>query len=432
MADVTLRGSDLLAIDGGEKAVQRPLPGSLHGVTEIGDEEIAAVTKVLRRKTIWRFLNDPAISESAELERTYQRFCDVKHALAVGGGGTCALVAALVGLGIGSGDEVIVPGYTYVATAAACLSVGAIPILAEVDESLTISAADLERRITPFTRAIIPVHMRGSVADMAGIMDVAERHNLKVLEDCAQANGAEYQSRRVGSLGHAGAFSMQHYKMITAGEGGMVTTNDLNVYRRAAMKHDSALQFWQKSGADAASWETFAGENYRMDEMRAALALAQFARMPGILEKCRSAKKRLIERTSHLGALMQQPMYDAAGDCGITYAIFLKGAAGARRFSECLAAEGVPNATIYNKMIPDRHIYSAWDYVMEKRTHDHTGWPWTAAHRDIEYKADMLPQTLDVLGRCISISLSQHWTSQDIDEVASAISKVHAALHSNA
>jgi 8-amino-3,8-dideoxy-alpha-D-manno-octulosonate transaminase len=413
-----------LAVDGGEPFVKEPLPGALLGVTEVGDEEIAAVTKVLKRQTIFRFLNENASSESAQLEAAYRRFCGVKHALAVGGGGTCALISALVGLDVASGDEVIVPGYTYIASAAACLSVGAIPVLAEIDESLTIDVADVEKRITPYTRAIMPVHMRGTPCDMDALMDLARRRGLKVLEDCAQANGGTYHGRPLGSIGEAGAFSLQHYKIITAGEGGVVTTDDENVYRRAAMKHDSAMHFWQKDAVG----ETFAGENFRMCEMRAALGLVQFGRMPALLERCRRTKKRLREKTAGLKHLRLQPLPCAEGDCGITFIFFLDDAQQAQRFSNALAAEGVPNGTIYNKQIPDRHIYSCWDYVMEKRTSDHTGWPWTAAHRPIEYRPDMLPRTLDILGRCISIGLSQHWTDRHADLVAGAVGKVHDAL----
>ncbi len=416
--------TETLAIDGGEPAVTSELPGSLHGVTEIGQEEIDAVTKVLERKTIWRFLNDASISESCHLEQAYRDWCGSKHALAVGGGGTCALICGLVGLGIGSGDEVIVPGYTYIATAAACLSVGAIPILAEVDESLTLDPKDVEQRITPYTKAIIPVHMRGTPCDMDGIMAIAEKHDLKVLEDVAQANGGTYKGRPLGSIGHAGAFSLQHFKVITAGEGGVVTTDDELVYKRAAIKHDSAMQFWKSDE----TWPTFAGENYRMCELRAALGLVQFGRMPGILVKTRTVKKQLIEATRGLEKLSQQPMPCGEGDCGIAFHLFAPDGGSAQVFSEALAAEGVPCATVYNKLIPDRHIYNAWDYVMQKRTGDPTGWPWTAAHRPIEYAPDMLPRTLDILGRCISIGVNQHWRTEHVRQVAGAIRKVYDVL----
>lgn len=395
-----------------------PFPSPLHGVTEIGAAEIAAVTAALQRKTLWRFLNTDDISESAQLEKAYREMCGVNHALAIGGGGTGALICALVGLGIGSGDEVIVPGYTYIATAAACLSVGAIPILAEIDESLTLDPGDLENKITPFTRAILPVHMRGTPCDLDPILAIARQHNLSVLEDCAQANGATYKGRPVGSIGAAGAFSLQHYKLITAGEGGIVTTNDQTVYRRAAVKHDSALQFWRDTG----DWETFAGENYRMSELHAALGLAQFQRLPGILARCREVKRALHERTPFLH---RQPFRE--GDCGINFAFYRPTADAARQFSEALTAAGLPNATIYNKAIPDRHIYTAWDYVLAKRTSDHTGWPWTAAHRPIEYRPDQLPRTLDILGRCVAISLSQHWTDAHVEQAVTILRQVHAA-----
>lgn len=412
-----------LAVQGGPKAVTLNIPPALQGVTEIGQAEIDAVTHVLKRKTIWRFLNDDSVSESIALENKYRQWCDAEYALAVGGG-TCALIAAMAGVGLGSGDEVIVPGYTYIATAAACLSVGAIPILCEIDESLTMDPSKIEQCITPYTKAIAPVHMRGSICAMDEILAVARKHNLKVIEDVAQANGGEYKGKRLGALGDAGAYSLQHYKVITAGEAGIVVTNDEQTYKRACIKHDSAMQFWKSD----ASWPSFAGENYRIDEMRSALGLVQFERMPGILKRCRSVKARLIEKTRDLPHIQQQKLNDPAGDVGIIYCFFTRTAEQAQRFSEALDAEGVSNQTIYNKQIPDRHIYNAWDYVMEKKTGDHTGWPWSAAHREISYQPDMLPATLDVLGRCVAIGLCQHWSDELVEQVAGAVRKVHDGL----
>ena len=428
-----------LAIHGGPKAITSPLPGTLHGVLEIGDEEVEAVTRELRRGKMFRFLNSEADSPSAQLEAAYRDYCGVRHALALGGGGTGALICGLVGLGIGSGDEVIIPGYTYIATAAACLSVGAIPILAEIDDSLTLDPNRVEELITPHTRAIIPVHMRGTPCDMGPILDVARRHGLKVLEDVAQANGGSYRGKRLGSLGDAGAFSFQHYKLITAGEGGMLTCNDDFTYRRAAIKHDSAMQFWRPPnsasdaqgtcslGAAAQTWPSFAGENYRMDELRAALALVQFSRLEDVLARCRAAADMFLNILSpvadSLGLAMQR-VSDPAGACGISVNFFADTPERAKGISEALAAEGVANATIYNHQIPDRHIYPHWDYVMHKRTHDPSGWPWTAARRKIAYTPDMLPRTLDLLGRCISISLNQHWTPDHAQAAAGAVVKV--------
>lgn len=407
-----------LAIDGGTPAVRIEVPPPLHGIMDVGDKEIAAVTKVLRSQRIFRFLpGEP--DESAQLEDWYCKACGVEHALALGCGGTGALICALTGLGIGSGDEVIVPGYTYVATAAACLSVGALPVLAEIDESLTLDPDDVEKRITPYTRAIIPVHMRGVPADMERIMAVAKRHNLLVLEDCAQSNGGAYHGRPLGSIGHAGAFSLQHYKVVTAGEGGIVTTNDGSVYRRAAMKHDSAMFFWK----DDPRWETFAGENFRMCNMRAALALTQLERMPGILRRCRSIKQRLRAAIDAIDGVEFQKLNCEAGDCGIVAAFMLPTAERAQWFADALQAEGVPAESIYNKKIPDRHIYCHWDYVMEKRSGDPSGWPWNTAQRSIEYTPDMLPRTLEILGRTIQITVTQHWSDELVGQVLTALEK---------
>lgn len=423
MADTTKTPTQL-AIDGGPPALTEALPSALLGILDIGDAEKAAVMQVLERKTIFRFLNDDEVSESAQLERAYRKLCGVDYALAMGGGGTVALIAGLVGLGVGSGDEVIIPGYTYIATAAACLSVGAIPILAEIDDSLTIDPADVERRITPYTKAIIPVHMRGIPADMDRIMVIADAHGLKVLEDVAQANGGTYKGRVLGSIGHAAAFSLQHYKVITAGEGGVLTTNDERVYKRAAVKHDSALQFWRNDE----SWETFAGENYRMCELRAALGLAQFSRLGGIVGRCHEIKRTLIGELAGARLATPTPVSDPEGDIGIALTLLLPSVDLAKRFSAALSAEGVKNGTIYDGTIPDRHIYPNWDYVMNKHTSDHTGWPWTAAHREIRYTPDMLPRTLDILGRCVTVSISHTWKAVHVEGVAEAIRKVDRGL----
>jgi dTDP-4-amino-4,6-dideoxygalactose transaminase len=415
-----------LAIDGGDKVRTRPLPSSLHGIQEVGDEEIAAVTEVLRRKKMFRFLLTDEDSYAFRLEAAFREFTNSQYALSVTGG-TTALVTALVGLGISTGDEVIVPAYTYIATAAAVLSVGAIPVIADVDDTLTLDPHDVERKITPLTRCVIPVHMRGWPAQMDEIMDVAQRHSILVLEDVAQAVGGEYHGRKLGSLGHAGIFSFQHYKVITSGEGGMVITDDERVFRRAACKHDSAMSFWKKEDA----WEPFAGENARMCELRAAVGYVQFQRLAGILARTRATKKRILSQIIDVPGIRPVRSADAEGDCGIVLGLYLSSAQEAQRFSRALAAEGVGNGTIYNKEIPDRHIYSYWDYVMNKWSADRTGYPWAPEFYkgNVEYSPDMCPRSLDYLGRVLTISLSQRWTEEDADDVAAAIRKVAQAYY---
>jgi dTDP-4-amino-4,6-dideoxygalactose transaminase len=410
-----------LAMDGGTPVRTRPFPSALHGIQEVGEEEIAAVTDVLRRQQIFRFLRSDEESYCGRLEAAYREFTGCRYALAVTGG-TTALISALVGLDVGTGDEVIVPGYTYIATAAAVLTVGAIPVIAEVDDTLTLDPADVERKITPLTRAIIPVHMRGLPCQMDELMAVARRHDLKVLEDVAQANGGEYRGRKLGAIGDAGIFSFQHYKVMTAGEGGMVITDDETVYKRAAFRHDSALCFWREGSGD----RPFAGENSRMDEMRGAVGLTQFGKMPAILAKTRALKRRLVAQLREVRGIQVQRVADAAGDCGLSAIFYLPTAEEAKRFARALGAEGIPTGTIYNQGFPDRHIYKHWDYVLNKWTSDRTGYPWAKPYYqgDVEYSPDMCPQTLDYLGRAVALNLSQRFTEEDVDDMATAVAKV--------
>ncbi|MGI6082595.1 MAG: DegT/DnrJ/EryC1/StrS family aminotransferase [Limnochordia bacterium] len=414
------------AIDGGTPVRTKPMPQGLHGINEVGEEEIAAVTEVLRRKKIFRFLLSDEDSYASRLEAQYREFTDTKYALAVTGG-TTALITGLVGLGVSTGDEVIVPAYTYIATAAAVLTVGAIPIIAEVDDTLTLDPADFERKITPRTKCVIPVHMRGWPAQMDEIMAVARRHNILVLEDVAQANGGEYRGRKLGSIGDAGIFSFQHYKVITSGEGGMVITNDEEVFRRACCKHDSAMAFWKTEQ----TWETFPGENARMCELRAAVGYVQFKRMAGILAQTRKIKRRIVEGLVGIPGIELLRVSDPDGDCGIILGFYLPTAEEAKRFSQALAHEGIRNGTIYNKDIPDRHIYRFWDYVMNKWSADATGYPWAPQYYrgHVEYSQDMCPRTLDYLGRVITIGISQSWTEADADDVIAAVRKVAAAYY---
>ena len=418
--------STLLAIDGGEPVRTTPLPSGFYGPREIGEEEAAAIQDVLRRQVMFRFSLPPEESYASRLEAEYRRLTGRAHALAVNGG-TSALIAGLVGLGVSTGDEVIVPGYTYIATAAAVLSVGAIPVIAEIDETLTLDCEDFERKITPLTRCVIPVHMRGLPARMDEIMAIARSHGLKVLEDVAQANGGMYMGRLLGTIGDAGAFSFQQSKIVTSAEGGMLVTDDPIVYERAAWKHDSALQFW-RPGAQS---NPFAGENYRMCELRAALGYTQFQRLPAILGRTRALKKRLVAGLEGTPGIKLLPVNDPEGECGIIVGFYLPTAEEAKRFSQALRAEGIKNATIYNQDIPDRHIYAYWDYVLNKWTADRTGYPWSPQFYkgNVEYSRDMCPRTLDYLGRIIMINIHHRWSDEDADDVVRAVRKVGEAYY---
>ena len=416
-----------LAVRGGPPAVRAPKPASyLHGPQEIGEEEIRAVTAALRRKNLFRFFKDEADSPTAQFEKLFATMTGARQVLAVNSG-TSALICGLVGLGVSSGDEVLVPAYTYIATAAAVLAVRAIPVIVEIDGSLGMDPVDAARKITPRTKAMLPVHMRGVPCRMDELMALAQQRSLKVLEDCAQANGGSYHGRALGTLGDAGAFSLQHFKVITAGEGGVVVTHDPVIFQRAACYHDSAYSFWQERHWNI---EPFLGENYRMSELNGALALAQLKKRDRILTRLRTIKRRLLETVRELPGLTLQNVPDPDGDCGLALIFFVETADRARRFAEALQAEGMTAGSIFDKTIPDRHIFYHWDYVMHKRTPDAYGYPWKDPTRpcQVDYSREMCPQTVGWLERAVVLPLTQTMTDAHVEDCAKAIAKVARGL----
>jgi dTDP-4-amino-4,6-dideoxygalactose transaminase len=273
---------------------------------------------------------------------------------------------------------------------------------------------------------VIPVHMRGVPARMAEIMDVARRKKLVVVEDVSQANGGSYRGRQLGAIGDFGCFSLQQYKVITAGEGGVVVTDDETSFQRCLMTHDSAMRFWQGDDAIAG----FPGENYRLSELAAALALAQFGKLPSILERLRANKARVVAQIQYLPGVELQDVPDPVGDCGVALIFFCPTAERAKQFSAALKAEGIRNGTMYDNTIADRHIYRNWDYVLAKRGATAANCPWScgAYHGNVEYSPDMCPRSLDYLGRAISIGISQNLTAEHTDLIAAGIRKVAQAL----
>lgn len=412
---------DTLAIHGGTPVTTEPFPEPWLGPAAIGEEEVAAVAAAVRSRKLFRFL-DPEYSKCAELERLFATMTGRQYALAVGGG-TAALICGLAALGIGEGDEVIVPGFTYIASASAVLICGAVPVIAEINASLTLDPEDVERKITPRTRAIMPVHMRGVPCDMAALMEVAKRHNLLVIEDCAQACGGSYHGKPLGSFGDAGCFSLQQHKVITAGEGGVLVTDRPEVYERAAIRHDSAMQFWNPENASVAP---FPGENFRMNEMEGALACVQFGRMAGILARTRVLRRRIYDGIADAEGIAISPSPDPEGDLGITVILQLPDYERARQFGLALKAEGIPAGGTYDKAIADRHVYCYWEYVMNKGSVDRHGRPWTSPLHDQtrQYHPDMCPKTLDILGRTIVISLAHTFADRHAEWIIQGIRKV--------
>ncbi|SFT14947.1 DegT/DnrJ/EryC1/StrS aminotransferase family protein [Paenibacillus sp. BC26] len=414
-----------LAIEQGQPVRGKPWTFQFHGPDEIGELEKAYVLQALDSRRMFRFMNKREESFPALLEQFYKDRLGISFALAVNGG-TSSLICALAAAGVGPGDEVIVPAYTFIATAAAVVAVRAVPVIVECDDTLNMDPAAFRAAITPYTKAVIPVHMRGVMAQMNEIMSIANQYGLVVIEDVAQANGGSYFGKPLGAIGDYGCFSFQHYKVITAGEGGMVVTNSQEGYIRAGHQHDCAFQFW---GGDA-EVETIPGENYRMSEINGALGLAQAQKLDTILGQLRENKKRIVSGVANIPGLALQRVVDPAGDCGVSFVFYLPDSKAAGTFSKALQAEGIPNGTVDNGGVADRHIYRNWDYILQKRMASPVGTPWNCAEYkgSVSYDPDMCPVTLDYLGRAISIGLHQRMSHEDCDDVIHAIQKVAAVL----
>lgn len=416
-----------LALNGAPPAKQRPDPPMYPGGMEIDAEEEQAVLEVLRAKRLFRYYG-PLTSSSKvlELEGAFAAFMGTQYSLAVTSG-TAALTCGLHALGIGPGDEVIVPAYTWIASAAAIITAGAIPIMAEVDESLLLDPVDVEAKITPYTKAIMAVHMRGAPCRMDEIMAVARKHKLTVIEDTAQADGGSYKGRRLGSIGDVGCFSLQFNKIITAGEGGMVITNDETLWKRTLMYHDVGGLRQHKAPND----EILIGTNYRMPELLGAVALVQLRRLDGLLEAMRARKRMLkagMADVAQRKGITFREIVDEAGDTAIALIFFAESMESAGQIAKALRAENIGAGTLYKPDVSDYHVYAHWTPIMEQRTWSPNGGPWRDAQRPITYHKEMCPRTLDLLGRAVQLNVSPLLTNEDIEETLEGVNRVLNAV----
>ena len=417
--------ADRLAIDGGAPVISEPIPSGMHGPSVIDDREIDAVTKVLRSGKFFRFVED---SNVAAFEQEAAALLGVNHALMVNSG-TSAIICALTGLGIGPGDEVIVPGYTYIATAAAVVGVGAVPVIAEIDESLGMDVADIAKKITPSTKAILPAHMQGVPGRLEEIVALARQHNLLVVEDCCQCIGGQYKGKYVGTWGDAGAWSLNYYKVISCGEGGLVFADGYNVYERAAFAAEPAMPMWMSD----TTWqsEPFSRQCYRPSEILGAVARVQLSKMGDILSHTRRLKKAFLSELDDTPkGYVRQHVDDPDGECGISAAIIVRDVDLAQKYAEALKAEGLGAGTAYNDGFPDRHIYYYWDSILFKQSPHPSGYPWKdpAYKGNVEYSRDMCPNTLSILGRALRFGINVNMQEEHVRLMAAAINKVDAAL----
>jgi len=356
----------------------------------VGQKEVAAVAKVLLSGDLFRYgIGD----ECTRFEKRWAKTVGAKHCRMTSSG-TTAITAALAGLGVGPGDEVIVPACTYMASAVSVLAVGAIPIIADIDESITLSPKAVEALVGPQTRAMIPVHMWGLVCDMDGLMKVAKKHKLLVVEDCCQCVGGGYKGRGIGSIGHAGAFSFNFYKNMTSGEGGAFVTDDDMAAQRGACMIDCCSFYWD----GRTDFVPFTSNGARASELEGAVMNVQLDRLPAMIKAMRKQKQTILAETADTG-LQPIKANSLEWECGSHVGYLLPSAEQAEGFA-ALAGGFVTAKT-------GRHIYTEWDPIFAHQGAHHPALnPYNLpANRKCrsKYTKDMCSKSLGILHRAVLI-----------------------------
>lgn len=362
-----------------------PGPGSYL----IGDEEKQQLLDVIDSGYLFRYgqEDDPRFKRKAiTFEEEFSQYIGVNHCVAVSSG-TGALMTALAAIGIEAGDEVIVPGYTFIASISSIIIMGAVPVLAEIDESLTLDPEDVRKKITAKTKAIMPVHMLGNPCDMERIAAIAKEFNLYIIEDCCQAAGASYRGRKVGSIGHVGAFSLNFFKTISAGDGGMVVMNDAELYEKAFGFHDQGHKPL-RMGAEIGN-RNMVGINLRINELTAAVALAQLRKIEFILSTLREKKHKLKEAIAHHTNVKFRVINDP-GECSTLLTLLFPHASIAAAFAETIGATTLSHS--------GWHVYNNMEQIIGKYPKIKYNW-------DKEISAHSLPATDRILARAVNISV---------------------------
>jgi len=333
--------------------------------------------------------------------------------------GTAALTTALASLGVGAGDEVIMPSFTFVASFEAILSVGAVPVLVDVDDTLTLSPSAVRMAVTERTKCIMPVHMCGSMADMDALLDICKEHHLLLLEDACQSIGGTYKGKHLGTIGDAGTFSFDFVKTITCGEGGVVLTNDKEVYTKSDAYTDHGHDHL---GADrGADLHPFLGYNFRISELHAAVGLAQVRRLPEFLAIQKQNYRVLKETLSKIPGISFRRVPDIEGDSCTFLSWFMPSEEMAKALIEALKEEGLAagNFYWYNN---NWHYIRKWDHLKRSVSLNRLSQIQEDALLRLEHQ-DFSASDV-VMSRCISTLISLTWNEAQIREKGNKIVEV--------
>ena len=387
------------------------------GTELYGAEERKEINDVLETGIFFRYNHDEprkGIWKARDFEAEVKKITGAKYAHAVSSGST-AVATALASAGIGAGDEVIVPAFTYIATIEAVLFVGALPVFAEIDETLCLSADGIKKVITPKTKGICLVHMCGGMANMDEIMPVVKEHNLILVEDAGQAFASSYKGTALGVFGKTGCYSFDFFKIATAGEGGVMVTNDEQAYKLADSYADHGHDhIGSNRGMEQ---HPILGFNYRISELHAAIGVAQTRKVPQIVEANNRNKKLLMDILSKTEGISFATLADPNGDSATFLNMFLLDTETAKRTVEEFSKAGISGFNYW--YINMYHFINQWDHIKEMRTASRLPIEILGAPQD--YKNLHLPKTQEVIGRLISFGIRCTWTEEEVRQLAKRI-----------
>lgn len=394
-------------------------PSGFPGVNWLSRQEEEAVADVVRKGALFRYYGPQSPTHVDQLEEYARSFYNVRYALAVNSG-TGALFTAISALGIGPGDEVIVPAFMWVATVTAVVQNNAIPVLCEVDDSLNMDPGDLEKKITERTKLIAVVHMAGSPCDMEAIMRVANKHNVPVLEDCAQCNGGSFKGQKVGTFGKVGIYSLQINKNVTAGEGGLLITDDEFLYARLVAAHDLGVP-WKQGSPDEKGQVHFWGQGRRMGELAGAVANVQLRKLPQVIEQMKASKQHIKDVIAETDDTLFRRLNDPEGDTGPFLILTFEDESRAVNVTQRLTDNGVEN--VFHLSEYGLHIYHNIRSLVGKVPLSPAGNPWSLpqnAESVYEYSKGACPISDDLFERSVIITIPSRLNINQEWEMAQA------------
>jgi 8-amino-3,8-dideoxy-alpha-D-manno-octulosonate transaminase len=386
--------------------------------------EEEALLEVLESRSPFRFWGSGKPTKVLRFEENFAKHMGTRFALGVTSG-TAALDCAVTGLGVGPGDEVIVPAYTWWSNYTCVVHAGALPVFADIDRTFNLDPKDFERKITPRTKAVMAVHLLGGPCDMDPIMETARKHGVAVLEDCAQCVGGSYRGKKLGAIGDVGIYSFQVNKMITSGEGGALVTSDPVIYERAARFHHMGLihrVFLDRAGPSRV--QTFAGENFRMSEFTGAVLGAQLTKLDSMIAQLRGNAEAIRSGIKNLPGIRLRRRPDRQGDIGYGVYFEMKDKAVRDRCIKELRKRRVPASTLTGSvLLPIR------ESVVNKRTR-HRDWPSfnSPQGKKIKYGPDSCRQTLEIFDHFVQVRVGVKYTQRINDYIIDAIRQVYNSL----